>query len=64
MIIVGVQMVGQLMVEDGAVLSHIEHGDLITDGLVFRLRRKDLLREGPHLVISLCQSDTNTSIFS
>lgn len=61
MIIVGVQMVGQLVVQDGAVLSHIEHGDLITDGLVFGLRRKDLLREGPHLVIGLCRSDTNTT---
>ncbi|KAG7226860.1 hypothetical protein INR49_022155 [Caranx melampygus] len=49
-------MVGQLMVEDGAVLSHIKHGDLITDVLVFGLRRKDHLREGPHLFISLCQT--------
>lgn len=49
-------MVGHLIVEDGAVLSHIEHRDLIADVLVFGLRRKDALREGPHLVIGLCRA--------
>lgn len=48
-------MFGHLMVEDGAVVSHIKHGDLIADVLIFGLRRKDLLCEGPHLVIGLCQ---------
>lgn len=49
-------MVGHLSLEDGTVLRHIKHGDLITDVLVFGLRRKDPLREGPHLVIGLCQA--------
>lgn len=48
-------MVGQLFVEDGTVVSHIKHIDLIADVLVFGLRSKDLLREGPHFVIGLCQ---------
>lgn len=49
-------MVGHLLVHDGTVLIHIKHGDLIADVLVFGLRRKDFLREGPHLVIGLCRS--------
>ena len=49
-------MVGHLMVDNGAVFSHVKHGDLITDVLVFGLGRKDLLREGSHLVIGLCHT--------
>lgn len=67
-IIFSVQMVGHLLVEDGAVISHIKQRDLIADVLVFGLRRKDYLREGPHLVIGLCQGQQryvdNRSAFS
>lgn len=57
-------MVGHLVVQDGTVLSHIKHGDLIADVLVFGLRRKDLLREGPHLVIGLCQGHSRMHVLS
>lgn len=50
-----VQMVGHLSMEDGTVLSHIKHRDLVADVLIFGLRCKDLLREGSHLIIGLCQ---------
>uniref|UniRef100_A0AAQ5XJT9 Ras association domain-containing protein n=1 Tax=Amphiprion ocellaris TaxID=80972 RepID=A0AAQ5XJT9_AMPOC len=49
-------MMGHLIVDDGTVVSHIKHGDFIADVLVFGLRCKDCLREGPHLVIGLCQA--------
>lgn len=54
-VVLSVQMMGHLMMDDRTVLSHIEHWDLITDVLTFGLRCKDLLREGPHRVIGLCQ---------
>lgn len=55
-IVFSVQMMGHLLVDDGAVVSHVKHGDLITGVFIFGLRCKDLLRKGPHLIIGLCQA--------
>ena len=49
-------MVGHLHVHDGTVLIHIKYRELIADILTLGLRREDLFREGPHLIIGLCQA--------
>lgn len=53
-----------LVVQDGTVLSHVEHGDLIPDVLVFGLRCEDLFCEGPYLVIGLCRVAKNILLTS
>lgn len=55
LIILSVQMVSHLILEDGAVLRHVEHGDLIANGLIFCLRCKDPLSDSSHVVIGLCR---------
>lgn len=54
LIVIRVQMVSHLGLKDGTVLGHVEHGDLITHALIFRLRRKDPLSDGSHVVVGLC----------
>lgn len=54
-IFIGVQMVGHFLLEDGTVILHFKHGDLITDALTFGLRCKDFLRKGKHMLIGLWQ---------
>lgn len=54
-IILSVHVVNDLMLEDGTVLGHAEHGELVTHALVFGLGCEDLLGNGPHFVVGLCR---------